>query len=56
MARRYHSGGATDCDCATCSHNDGDHDQCEMSTCEDLVFDAAEFAKGYLEATALESE
>ena len=56
MAERYHSGGATDCDCATCSHNDGNHDQCEHDTCEDLQFDSAEFLKGWIEATAQESE
>ena len=41
-------------------HDNGDHDQCESTTCEDLVFDSAEFLKGWIEATdyqtALESE
>ncbi len=31
------------------AHDNGDHDQCEFTTCEDLQFNATEYAMGYLE-------
>ena len=51
LSNRVHSGGAVDCDCDTCLHNQGDHDLCELGSCEGLLYDAAEYAKGYQEAT-----